>query len=509
MSVNDLYEKADEHLLSRLQEDSRIELKRATVHSKELSDYFVMWANTPPEGGLIVIGVENDGSISGCMRSAQTHLNNLERTGEEFNLNIRYDYKRVHVHRSDGAEDYVLLIRVHYRKHGKLARNSQGKAFIRLGETKKELNEDEIRELEIGRGYIEFEQELTDYQYPQDFNTDLIQQYISGFHKSRDGDLREDIRDIDILEIEHLGTIESDRFIPNVACVLAFANDPRKRFPGCKIRFLRFEGEVEGTGERWNPIKDISIDRGPIPLLILETERVIDSQIRTFTRLGSDNKFHTAPEYPKIAWYEAVVNACVHRSYNLKNMNIFIKMFDDRLEIESPGGFPPLVTPETIYKYQHPRNPFLMTAMLHLRFVRAAREGARRMRDSMLAMELRAPEFSERDEGHQLVRVILRNDYKQRKVLLDSDAMHIVGEAIYKTLSQEERRAINYATEHGSINVSDLMRLIQRSWHHSKRVLEHLKKREIFEDDRRDDIARDPQARYKLATRAKKFKSNS
>ena len=54
----------------------------------------------------------------------------------------------------------------------------------------------------------------------------------------------------------------------------------------------------------------------------------------------------------KKAWYEALVNACVHRSYNLKNMNIFIRMFDDRLEIESPGGFPPLVTPENIFLYR-------------------------------------------------------------------------------------------------------------------------------------------------------------
>ena len=71
---------------------------------------------------------------------------------------------------------------------------------------------------------------------------------------------------------------------------------------------------------------------------------MIGSQLREFTRLESDGKFYTASEYPQDAWYEAVVTACVHRSYNLKNMNIFVKMFDDRLVVESPGGFPPLVT---------------------------------------------------------------------------------------------------------------------------------------------------------------------
>jgi hypothetical protein len=54
----------------------------------------------------------------------------------------------------------------------------------------------------------------------------------------------------------------------------------------------------EGTGERWNPIKDITIDEGSIPLQIAATEKIIDSQLRTFTRLGADNKFHTLSEYP-------------------------------------------------------------------------------------------------------------------------------------------------------------------------------------------------------------------
>jgi ATP-dependent DNA helicase RecG len=68
---------------------------------------------------------------------------------------------------------------------------------------------------------------------------------------------------------------------------------------------------------------------------------ILTSQLRDFTRLGDDGVFYTAPEYPNAAWYEALVNAVVHRSYGLKNMNIFVKMFDDKLVIESPGGLPP------------------------------------------------------------------------------------------------------------------------------------------------------------------------
>lgn len=496
MSPAEIYERASQSLLTQIKEDRRIERKPVGIHSKELGEYFSMWANTAPDGGLIAIGVSDDGAVSGCVRQAIEHINRLERTGDIFCPECFAEMKRVRVTRADGVDDYILLVYVHYKRTGRVARTSNGEAFIRLGDTKKRLTEDEIRELEIDRKQIDFEMDPTDFQYPSDFVSNLVQQYIKAFRESRD--LSTDVSDNDILEMRHLGKQNGSRFVPNVACTLAFAKDPQRLFPGSKIRFLRFEGETEGSGQRWNPIKDVSIDQGPIPIQIQQAAQVIESQIRTFTRLGEDNKFYTASEYPKTAWYEALVNACVHRSYSLRNMNVFVRMFDDHLEIESPGAFPPMVTPQNIYYVQQARNPFLMDVMFYLEFVRAAREGARRIRDSMKAMELPNPEFSEKSDDYPIVRVILRNNYKQRKVLLDSDAISVVGEVMYKTLSSEEIRAINYATEHGSVNVSELMRLIQRSWHHSKMILETLKKRGILEDKRHSKLRGDPHARYFL-----------
>jgi ATP-dependent DNA helicase RecG len=497
MTVGEMYERADQALLQGLGEDRRIERKPAGIHADALGIYFSMWANTAPEGGLLAIGIENDGSISGCLKASTEHMNSLEQSGHIFCPDARYETKRVRVVRADGEPDYILLARVFYNNK-RVVRTVKSEAWIRLGDRKKRLTEEDIREFEIDKGQIEFEQEITDLKYPADFNIDLIQQYANSFRKEREGRLREDIRDEEILELRHLGKFNAGEFRPNIACVLAFAKDPQGKFPGCKIRFLRFEGEREGTGERWNPIKDIPIDEGSIPLQIAEAERVIDSQLRTFTRLGTDNKFHTVPEYPKQAWYEALVNACVHRSYNLKNMNIFIRMFDDRIEIESPGGFPPLVTPENIYDTEHPRNPFLFNVMFYLKLVRAAREGTRRIRDSMQLWELPKPEFSQKESGYPFVRVTLRNDYKQRKVLLDSDAISVVGELLFKTLSQEERRAINYVTEHGRITVSDAMRCLQSNWHRSKKVLERLKEKQILKDVRRTEHEVDTHAYYVL-----------
>lgn len=65
-------------------------------------------------------------------------------------------------------------------------------------------------------------------------------------------------------------------------------------------------------------------------------------------------RFYTRPEYPREVWLEAVINACVHRSYNFKYMNIFVKMFDDKFVVESPGGVLPPTTAETIYESHNP-----------------------------------------------------------------------------------------------------------------------------------------------------------
>jgi ATP-dependent DNA helicase RecG len=501
LSEDEIYNLADAKLIQALQEDDRIERKPAGIHAEHLGNYFNMWSNTPANGGLIAVGIDDDGGLSGCIKADIQHINDLQsRAGGTYCPDARYNFKKVLFNHPDGTPDYLLLFRVKYHE-SRVIRNNKGQVFARFGDKKKQLNADQIRELEIDKGQLLFEQDPTTLEYPADFDIQLIKECADRFRKSKE--LPSDsLTDEEILELLFLGKIKKERFLPNNACVIVFAKHPREVFPGCRIRFFRFEGEEEGTGEKFTPQKDIWIDMGSIPYLVREAERVLDSQLRTFTRLGKNNRFQTTPEYPRTAWYEALVNACVHRSYSLRNMNIFVKMFDDRIEIESPGGFPPLVTPENIYTSHNPRNPRIFDAMQYLGFVVGAREGTRRMRKSMLDMKLPLPEFIQRSETYNTVLVTLRNDYKHRKVLLDSDVAGFVGEVIFKTLSQDEKRAINFIAEHGEISVSDLQRITKRSWHSARNLLVGLVKRSILLSTHRVEkvkkSGRDTAARYTL-----------
>lgn len=495
IAIDALYEQADQALLGRLQEDRRFERKPVGVHVQNLGEYLSLFANTAPEGGLIAVGIEDDGTISGCLKGERSHVNELERAGDIHCPDARYQHRRVPVKNDRGQEDFVLLFRVQYRSD-KVVETTRGDAFIRRGESKKKLTDDEKRELRVAKREIDLEQELCALAYPEDFDSALIHQFADNY---RQNSRAKNPDDAEILQTRRLGRIQDGQFLPNIACAAMFAKDPGGILPGCKIRVLRFDGTQEGTGSKFNAVKDFIIE-GNIPILIREAEAAVESQIRNFTRLGSDGKFFTAPEYPKEAWLEAIVNACVHRSYNLKNMNIFVKMFDDRIEIESPGGFPPLVTPQNIYDMHEPRNPKLMDALFVLGLVQCAHEGTRRMRDTMRSMDLPAPEFIQHDLQGVVVRVTLRNNIAARKVFVDSDAAKLIGEAIFRSLTEDERQVINHLAESSTVNVSDVQRLTGRSWPYARKLLARLAAKGIVEHVHRR-TERDPQAVFILASR--------
>jgi ATP-dependent DNA helicase RecG len=501
MSPDEIFEKADESLLRALSEDRRIERKPASYSGSSLAEYVCMWANTAPDGGLIACGISDDGTVEGCKKLSPEHLNKLDKVSYTFCPDATSETRRVPVQNKVGEPDFVILFRVKYHPN-LVVKTTAGKVFVRKGDSKTELRPDELRELQADKGEISFEQRDCDLQWPDDFNEKAASAFAAAVKKARG--ISELLTTAEVLVVRRLGRGVAGIMRPNYACLVLFANDPIRLIPGCKIRFQRFEGEHEGTGEYYNAIKDV-IFEGCVPELIQQVEGMLESQLRTFSPLDAKGKFFPVPEYPKAAWYEAVVNACVHRAYGngMKNIPIFVKMFDDRLVVESPGPFPPFVTPENIYDMHHPRNPQLMDAMFYLEYVKCAHEGTRRIRDTMAAMSLPKPEFSQRQSevGNAIVRVILRNNIKQRRAWIDQDVSQVVTEAIAAGFSEIERRAVNWAAERGQISISDANKLLGIPWQSAQKLLVGLAARKVFQYIRfkpyKKNI-RDPKAYFRL-----------
>ena len=498
MSVDEIFEKADEVLLQQLAEDNRIERKPAKFAGDNLGEYFSMWANTP-NGGLIVSGQRDKQGFDGLCSLTAEELNQRDKTAMVHCPDAKATFKKVEVKNLQGGRDFVYLIRVFYQPD-MVVRTSKGKVFVRKGDSCIQLRPEEIRELEADKGQVSFERHKCDLEWPQDFKIEAASAFVMAVRNARK--LAENLTVEEILAIRHLGVRKHGVFVPNIACALLFAKDPVAIIPGCKIHFQRFEGETEGTGEKYNVVKDQFVE-GTVPDLIQQTALLLDSQLRTFTPLDHKMKFCPIPEYPKLAWYEAIVNACVHRSYGngLRNMPIFVKMFDDKLVIESPGLFPPSVTPENIYESHHPRNPHMMDAMFYLEYVKCAHEGTRRIRDTMKEQSLPPPIFFQSSTGPAIVRVTLKNNVKQRRAWIDRDVSKIISEAIAADLTEEERRALNLAAMNQSITVSDANKALNIPWHRARKLLLELARKRIFQYIRFREFkkdSRDPKAFFRL-----------
>lgn len=321
---DEIFDCATADTLPQFREDDRVERKPSGTHTETLAIYICMWANTPPNGGVLIVGMEDNGIVSGCQSRTEELIRAENRIRRELVPDARISCKRIHAVRSGGQPDYLLLFRVHYRDD-KVVELHNGDAWIRWADGKHLLTAAEKRELQIDRRQVQFELEACNLEWPTDFRLQDIRAWVSAIFKKKR--IASEPQLLDVLVRHRMGKMRGSAFVPNSACALLFANDPQTVVPGCMLRFERIEGCELATGKNRNVVKDITIV-GTIPQIITETFAVLETQLRTYSRLGSDGKFYTAPEYPEEAWQEAVVNACVHRSYSLHGANIFVRMFD-------------------------------------------------------------------------------------------------------------------------------------------------------------------------------------
>lgn len=340
LGPDEIFDGADEELLKKLSESRHIERKPAAFSGDKIGDYLCMWANTSPAGGILVCGMNDDGTFGGCLKLTTQQVNDREKAGHVYCPDAKFETKQVRVKNAQGDDDFALIFRVQYNQNA-VVQTVAGNVFVRRGDSKCQLKGDEIRELKADKGEVSFEQQRCGLKFPADFNETAIDQFVSRVKKARKLDERLSV--VEVLIQRRLGQIHQGEFAPNIACMLLFATDPIVKVPGCKIRFQRFDGELERTGAKYNAVKD-EILEGCVAELIAQIETVLESQLRIFSPLDARGKFFPVPEYPKMAWYETVVNACVHRSYGngMKNMPIFVKMFDEIACRGEPRAVPAL-----------------------------------------------------------------------------------------------------------------------------------------------------------------------
>ena len=173
---------------------------------------------------------------------------------------------------------------------------------------------------------------------------------------------------------------------------MLFGKNPQLYFPRARVRFIRYEGIRECVGAQMNVIKDV-IFEGNILNMLTKAISYLDTQIKEKTYLGADGLFVTEEEYPKFVRQEIIVNAITHRDYSIRGTDIQIKMFDDRIVVESPGRLPGLVKAGNIRHTHFSRNPKIAEFLRDYNFVKEYGEGVDRMCRELEAAGLQSPEY--------------------------------------------------------------------------------------------------------------------
>lgn len=367
------------------------------------------FANSNPEGGLLVIGVKDDGKIVGVNRPAgtmATPANNMLRY-PEYLVENPTEYRLAPITDDSGQPNQLLLIYVKFSS-SRVIELTDRTAYERRGDQTVKLRDEEKNELRYTKGQKSFEDELAATYEAVVLADDILQQWSQAIIARNNLEIPH--TPLDLLLNKHLVVEVAGKLHLTYCGILLFAKDTRKYLPGAYVRFLRYDGKIEEYGARQNLIKDETFN-GPLPLLLQRLRDFMRTQVREFSYLGPDAKFVNEPEYPEFVWDEAMVNALVHRSYSFQNVPIFVKMFDDHLEVISPGDYPLGVRPG--HFIHNPRNPNLMEAMRYLQHVKMAQEGTRRMFQLMKEAGLPEPEYS--PPGQPAVKVVLRNDIDRRR----------------------------------------------------------------------------------------------
>lgn len=184
--------------------------------------------------------------------------------------------------------------------------------------------------------------------------------------------------------------VSPDDTTPTVTGVLALGKRPQDFLPGARVQFLRIDGS-----ELADPVSDAEEIGGSLVQLLRRTDDKLRSHNRTTVDISAAPTHVLGTPYPQAALQQLVYNAILHRAYESTNAPTRVYWFNDRIEINSPGGPYGNVTAENFGKpgITDYRNPNMADVLKTFGFIQAFGRGIPTARRAMASNGNPAPEF--------------------------------------------------------------------------------------------------------------------
>ncbi|MBC7235319.1 MAG: putative DNA binding domain-containing protein, partial [Chloroflexi bacterium] len=307
--------------------------------------------------------------------------------------------------------------------------------FVRSGTLNVRLEPEQVARGRHPAPVLSFEDDLVPGASLEDLDEAIIQEYER--NRLRRGPRGETLTRDELLR--DAGAIDAAGN-PTVAGILLFGKNPQYYFPQAGVLIVRFKGtsvrEAALSSERYLRRVELA---GPAARLVEKTWEVLFEEIHQQPTVnGLQRQEHYA--YPPEAVREAVVNAICHRDYTITGQRIEIRLFDDRMEIMSPGGLPGHITLENILDEHYSRNPRLVRGLYYWGYIEELGQGIDIIMETMAREHHPAPEF--RDTGRSFT-VILNNAIDELSLLYGDE------------LNPRQIEALRFLQEHERITNRD------------------------------------------------------
>lgn len=354
------------------EESEYVEFKRG-ISRNQLQETVVAFSNA--DGGVILIGVSDDGEVVGKALDAGT--------GDSIHQVMRdvHDPGRYSLHQVMVDEKPIVVLSVAKRQEG-FAQVSSGVVRIRKGTRDEPLFGSELQHFINARSAGRYELTETSIAV-ESAETELLRGFRAAF-----GWEAENVHE----RLGENGYASGGRL--TIAGALHLTQDPGEHLGKAYVELLRYRED--------NSVDyDLRIELGgPLPVQLGEAvQRVSDELGTELVVLGV--RRYDLPRIPPVVVREAVANALAHRSYELDRTPVRIEIRPSSVVIRSPGGLPEPVTVENIRETTAPRNLAVISALRRLGLAEDAGRGIDVMQDTMLEEMLDPPKFE--DQGHEVV----------------------------------------------------------------------------------------------------------
>lgn len=434
------------------EENKYFDRKSAQIRPSELAELISAFANA--EGGTIVIGVSDKKRIlEGINKVGTVKINDFITAPKDCCKPMpAHTEEFIDIENEDGEQDRLLLLHIHAATD-QIIRTNNDSTFLRIGDRTKEIKGEDLKNLEYSKATRHFEDELNFEAEIEDLDAGLLNAY-----KKKIG--ADELEPRQVLKARgFLKKKDGQEYLTNAA-VLLFAENIYQFYPNCRIRFIRYDGTAAQVGTNINIIKDVNIEY-PLLKIIEKAKGFISGQLREFTALNqTTGQFQSVPEYPEFAWLEGIVNAVTHREYGMTGSHIKVSMFDDRLEILSPGKLPSIVTIDNIRETRFSRNPRIARVLTEFGWVRELNEGVKRIYSDMEEFFLDEPVYS---EPEQSVRLVLKNNIVMRKMRQSDRTVESIGMDMWHGLDDLEKAILSYMGSKTTVTRAELCDITGKS----------------------------------------------